>query len=180
MSNRRKQLGFVAGIVLAALVVSAGTVPPAAWAQSQDGLRQRIQERIQNDDQLHERERAQLRQHLGDCDELGLGDQAIQALFPEASTPYRLASGSFQLLRCAGSRSRAAWTAAANPSGASNAAAASARGRTPRIRSPLIAPPLRSDAAVAAYHVETGLQGQLDPRTPMHAPVHAQDFATPA
>ncbi|MEJ2721459.1 MAG: hypothetical protein P8181_10025, partial [bacterium] len=48
-----------------------------------DLLRQRIQERIKNEDGLNDQEREQLRQHLRDCGELGLDDAVVGALIDE-------------------------------------------------------------------------------------------------
>jgi hypothetical protein len=51
-------------------------------------LRERIRERIQNEDGLKEQDRDRLRKHLRDCDDLGLGDETVAALFNE-STPLK-------------------------------------------------------------------------------------------
>lgn len=48
-----------------------------------DALRERIRERIENDDGLQKQEREQLRQHLGECDQLGLDDEIVATLFDE-------------------------------------------------------------------------------------------------
>jgi hypothetical protein len=53
-----------------------------------DMLRERIRDRIQNEDGLKEQDRERLRKHLGECDELGLGDEDVAALFDE-STPLK-------------------------------------------------------------------------------------------
>jgi hypothetical protein len=49
-----------------------------------DMLRQRIHDRIENEDGLQTQERERLRKHLGECDELGLGDGDVAALFDES------------------------------------------------------------------------------------------------
>jgi hypothetical protein len=46
-----------------------------------DQLRDRVRERIQSEPGLQEQERQRLRQHLGECDELGLGNATVEALF---------------------------------------------------------------------------------------------------
>ena len=51
-------------------------------------LRERIRERIQNEDGLKAQDRERLRKHLRDCDELGLDDGTVAALFDE-STPLK-------------------------------------------------------------------------------------------
>jgi hypothetical protein len=51
-------------------------------------LRERIRERIQNEDGLKEQDRERLRKHLRDCDDLDLGDETVAALFDE-STPLK-------------------------------------------------------------------------------------------
>jgi hypothetical protein len=51
-------------------------------------LRERIRERIQNEDGLKAQDRERLRQHLRDCDDLGLDDGAVASLFDE-STPLK-------------------------------------------------------------------------------------------
>lgn len=48
-----------------------------------DVLRQRIRERIENEDGLQEQERERLRQHLGECKQLGIDDEITAALFDE-------------------------------------------------------------------------------------------------
>lgn len=48
-----------------------------------DAVRERIRERIENEDGLQAQEREQLRQHLGECNQLGLGDEVVAALFDE-------------------------------------------------------------------------------------------------
>ncbi len=48
-----------------------------------DALRERIRERIENEPGLQEQEREQLRKHLGECNELALGDDTVAALFDD-------------------------------------------------------------------------------------------------
>lgn len=48
-----------------------------------DALRQRIRERIENEEGLQVQERERLRQHLGECKELGIDDETTAALFDE-------------------------------------------------------------------------------------------------
>jgi hypothetical protein len=55
---------------------------PAQEAQG-DVLRERIRDRIEREEGLQARERDQLRQHLSECDKLGLGDPVVGALFDE-------------------------------------------------------------------------------------------------
>lgn len=95
-------------VLLLAAVVLAGPLAGAASAQDEspaqarvraearlssqtpqgDLLRQRIRERIEGEQGLQVQEREQLRQHLGECEKLGLGDAAMGALFDE-SEPLR-------------------------------------------------------------------------------------------
>ena len=48
-----------------------------------EALRQRIRERIDREEGLQDRERDRLREHLGECKQLGLDDEVVDALFCE-------------------------------------------------------------------------------------------------
>lgn len=48
-------------------------------------LRERIRERIENEEGLKEQERERLRQHLGECEKQGFDDALLAALFNQAS-----------------------------------------------------------------------------------------------
>jgi hypothetical protein len=54
-----------------------------------DLLRERIRERIENDEGLQEQDRARLREHLGECKRLGLDDATVAALFDESQPLQR-------------------------------------------------------------------------------------------
>jgi len=49
-----------------------------------DALRQRIRDRIESEQGLQTQEREQLRQHLGECEKLGLDDAAVATIFSES------------------------------------------------------------------------------------------------
>ena len=70
--------------IVALVVVSTAFATPVR-AQDEDALRERIRTRIENDQALQAREREQLRQHLGECAQVGLSGAALQALFPEGA-----------------------------------------------------------------------------------------------
>lgn len=48
-----------------------------------DQLHRRIRDRIENEEGLQDQERERLRQHLGECNQLGLNDEVLAALFSE-------------------------------------------------------------------------------------------------
>ena len=81
MRTNRSHLGFHLAAILTSVVVLVSVLVPVTQAQSDDALRERIRERIDSDDQLKERDRLQLREHLRDCEELGLSDSTVKALF---------------------------------------------------------------------------------------------------
>lgn len=54
-----------------------------------DMLRQRIRERIENDEGLQEQDRERLREHLGECERLGLDDATVATLFDESQPLQR-------------------------------------------------------------------------------------------
>lgn len=83
MTTSRTLLGLRVATILASIVVLVGVMAPVTWAQSDDALQERIRQRIENDDQLKERDRLQLREHLRDCEELGLSDATVEALFAD-------------------------------------------------------------------------------------------------
>lgn len=99
MATKRKTTGLM--VTLSAVVLlAAGTPVGTALAQDDsanrreqvrdqaqdprgDMLRDRIRDRIRDEQGLEEQDRTRLRQHLAECDQLGLDDEITGALFAE-------------------------------------------------------------------------------------------------
>jgi hypothetical protein len=87
-------VAFTAGAVLAQTDDGAAQarerkeIRDTAQDPQGDALRERIRQRIENEEGLQEQERERLRQHLGECAQLGLDDETVAALFGE-SEPLR-------------------------------------------------------------------------------------------
>ena len=86
-------MGLAVGLVLVGsligvLVANSATAAQAqnedpAKTRTQEQVQERIRERIENDAALQERERQQLREHLAQCEQLGLDAEQVQALFSD-------------------------------------------------------------------------------------------------
>jgi hypothetical protein len=74
---------FAQGADDAAKVRDRAQIPNTDQDPQGDALQQRIRERIENEAGLQDQERERLRQHLGECKQLGLDDEVLAALFNE-------------------------------------------------------------------------------------------------